>query len=126
MGRSANGQLSAQWRERLGRWRNSGLPIVEFCRREEISQASFFAWRKRLAGQRAVGARPRSRRRNHEAQPPRFVQLSPPAAWPTNGGVQITLPGGAVVALPPHASSVLVTGAIRAAMLPGGLEDRPC
>lgn len=125
MGRSANGLLSAQWRERLSRWRDSGLSIVEFCRREEISQASFFAWRKRLSNRRALarGAKPPGTEvASGEA---RFLELPPPA-WPTSGGVQITLPGGAVVALPPHASSALVAGAIRAAMLPPAAEDRSC
>jgi hypothetical protein len=125
MGRSANGLLSAQWRERLSRWRDSGLSIVEFCRREEISQASFFAWRKRLGVGRALargGKPPGAEVASREA---RFLE-APPPAWPLSGGVQITLPGGAVVALPPHASSEPVTGAIRAAMLLPAGEDRPC
>jgi hypothetical protein len=125
MGRLANGLLARQWRERLSRWRDSGLSIVEFCRREEISQASFFAWRKRLSNRRALargGKPPGAEVSSREA---RFLELPPPV-WPTSGGVQITLPGGAVVTLPPHASSELVTGAIRAAMLPGAGEDRPC
>lgn len=125
MGRSANGLLSAQWRERLNRWRDSGLSIVEFCRREEISQASFFAWRKRLGVERAFARGGKPGGAEVASREARFLEL-PPAAWPTSGGVQITLPGGAVVALPPHASSELVTGAIRAAMLPPAAEDRPC
>lgn len=125
MGRSANGLLARQWRERLSRWRDSGLSIVEFCRREEISQASFFAWRRRLGVGRSLvrgGKPPGAEVSSREA---RFLELPPPV-WPTSGGVQITLPGGAVVALPPHASSELVAGAIRAAMLPPAAEDRPC
>jgi hypothetical protein len=117
--------LAARWRERLGRWRQSGLSIAEFCRREEISQASFFAWRKRLSNRRALvrGGKPSGAEvASGEA---RFLELPPPA-WPTSGGVQITLPGGAVVALPPHASSEFVAGAIRAAMLLPAGEDRPC
>ncbi len=125
MGRSANGLLSAQWRERLSRWRDSGLSIVEFCRREEVSQASFFVWRKRLSNRRALARRDKPPGAEMGSQEARFLELPPPV-WPTSGGVQITLPGGAVVVLPPHASSELVTGAIRAAMLPGAREDRPC
>lgn len=125
MGRSANGLLARQWRERLSRWRDSGLSIVEFCRREEISQASFFAWRKRLSNRRALARGGTPSGTEVSRQEARFLELPPPA-WPTSGGVQITLPGGAVVTMPPHASSELVTGAIRAAMLPGAAEDRPC
>lgn len=108
-GRAANGALVARWQERISRWRSSGLPISEFCRREEISQPSFFAWRKRLAG--------------HRMKSPRFVEL-PPRAWPATSGVQIVLPGGAIVTLPPQAALELVTTAIRAAM--PAAEDRPC
>lgn len=39
------------WRERIERQRVSGLPIRRFCEREGISDASFFAWRKRLASE---------------------------------------------------------------------------
>lgn len=125
MGRLANGVLRAQWRERLSRWRDSGLSIVEFCRREEISQASFFAWRKRLGFGRALARRGKSPVAEVSSREPQFLEL-PAAVWPPSGGVRITLPGGAVVALPPLASSELVTGVIRAAMLPPAVEDRPC
>jgi hypothetical protein len=40
--------------------------------------------------------------------------------------VQITLPSGAVIALPAHASTELVTAAIRASLSSGAAEDRPC
>lgn len=111
MGRPANAALVARWQERLGRWRSSGLSISEFCRREEISQPSFFAWRKRLAG------------RNTKS--PRFVEL-PPLTWPATSGVQIALPGGATVTLPPQAATELVTAAIRAAMPASSSEERRC
>lgn len=40
---------SVRWRERLERWRSSGLSIRAFCRREGIGEPGFYAWRKRLA-----------------------------------------------------------------------------
>lgn len=125
MGRSVNGLLSAQWRERLSRWRDSGLSIVEFCRREEISQSSFFDWRKRLSNGRALargGKPPGAEVSSREAG---FLELPPPV-WPTSDGIRILLPGGATVALPAHVSADLITAAIRAAMLPPAGEDRPC
>lgn len=123
MGRSADVEVVRQWRDRVGRWRRSGLSIVEFCRREGISQASFFAWRKRLAGEDAARGRggPRVKETNGAG---RFVQLSP-SAWSQSSGVQIRLPSGAVVALPVDASAELVTAAIcAAAAMPA--ETRPC
>jgi hypothetical protein len=111
MGRLANAALAASWRERIGRWGSSGWSVAEFCRREGVSEPSFFAWRKRLAG------RP--------TKSPRFVEL-PPLAWPATAGVQIALPGGAIVTLSPQATTDLVTAAIRAAMPAPAAEVGPC
>jgi transposase len=125
MRRAADVALVAKWRERISRWRRSGLSITDFCQREEISQPSFFAWRKRLAGQRAVTSRRRSQRGDRDAPTPRLVQLPAPG-WATTAGVQIALPSGAVVTLPQHASTELVATAIRVAMVVPVSEDRPC
>ena len=48
MAHRTGGTASAQWQERLARWRQSGLSISEFCRREGVSPPSFYQWRKRL------------------------------------------------------------------------------
>ena len=41
--------LEHTWRRRLRRQASGGLPIPEFCQREGVSTASFYAWRRRLA-----------------------------------------------------------------------------
>jgi hypothetical protein len=41
--------LEHTWRLRLRRQAASGLSIPDFCAREEVSTASFYAWRRRLA-----------------------------------------------------------------------------
>lgn len=41
--------LEHTWRRRLRRQAVSGLSIPEFCSREGVSTASFYAWRRRLA-----------------------------------------------------------------------------
>lgn len=40
--------LESTWRRRLRRQAVSGLSILEFCAREGVSSASFYAWRRRL------------------------------------------------------------------------------
>jgi hypothetical protein len=125
MERSGSGALATRWRERISRWRQSGLSIAEFCRREQISQPSFFAWRKRLASRVAVRRRDKLPAAGGSGGEARFIELSPPR-WPTTNGVQITLPGGAVVALPQDASTELVVAAIRAASQVPAVEARPC
>jgi hypothetical protein len=41
--------LEHTWRLRLRRQAAGGLSIPEFCEREAVSTASFYAWRRRLA-----------------------------------------------------------------------------
>lgn len=49
MSRGAQVGKRAQWLDRLRRFARSKLPVSEFCRREQVSQASFYPWRRRLA-----------------------------------------------------------------------------
>jgi hypothetical protein len=38
------------WRDLIARWKTSGQPVRAFCATHRVSQASFYAWRQRLAG----------------------------------------------------------------------------
>jgi len=35
-----------QWRARLLRFQESGQTVAEFCRKEKVSEASLYRWRK--------------------------------------------------------------------------------
>ena len=50
--------LEHTWRRRLRRQAASGLAIPEFCARQGVSTASFYAWRRRLAAPPAAPADP--------------------------------------------------------------------
>jgi hypothetical protein len=52
-------------RRRLRRQAAGGLPIPEFCERQGVSSASFYAWRRRLAAPPATAP----------ADPPLFVPI---------------------------------------------------
>lgn len=39
----------AEWQARLARWNASSSTVGEFCRREGVSDASFYLWRRKLA-----------------------------------------------------------------------------
>ena len=41
MAKRVDGLKREEWRERLGKYDESGLTVVEFCRRERVSQRSF-------------------------------------------------------------------------------------
>jgi transposase-like protein len=109
----------AVWRERVWRQRRSGWSIAEFCDREDVSQASFYHWRKRLGEARQRSGPSAMHRRQREAANrvrPLFVPVEISTPQVNRGSVRIELPGGALVTLPEQASAELVTTAIRAAM----------
>src|SRR5262245_51516613 len=76
------------WQQRLERFRRSGLTVADFCQREHISVASFYAWKRRLATDPAPEPAPRF-------VPVRVV--TPPASAP----VELLLPSGLVLRLAP-------------------------
>ena len=39
---------SREWAERLERYERSGLTVARWCESEEVSEASFYYWRKKL------------------------------------------------------------------------------
>ena len=80
------------WVERLARFPDSGLTPAQFCTIEAVSWPSFYAWRRRLATEAAAPAD------SAVDQQPRLlpVRLQPPAP-----AVELVLPTGTVLRLPP-------------------------
>jgi hypothetical protein len=79
--------LEHTWRRRLNRQAAGGLSIPEFCRRERVSTASFYAWRRRLAAPSVTAP----------AGPPLFVPIRLDPAAPAGDtspdlGFEIELP----------------------------------
>jgi hypothetical protein len=79
-----------RWRELVERQSASGLSARAFCRREELSEASFYAWRRTI-GQRDV---PRASAQACPAFVPVAVTGGPRA------GFVLELSGGRVLRLP--------------------------
>jgi transposase-like protein len=82
MPRTANADVHDLWHQRLQRFARSGLSITAFCRREGVSQPSFYAWRRRLGN----GS-------------PRFLPVR--VVPPTGAPVEVLLPSGCVLRLSP-------------------------
>jgi transposase-like protein len=89
-GRRPDPSTHRRWQQRLDRFQTSGLTVADFCEREGISPASFYAWRRRYEAGQAPAA----------ANAPRLVPVrlvTPPASAP----VELLLPSGVVVRLSP-------------------------
>jgi transposase-like protein len=118
MGRRIDAALHAVWRRRWERYEGSSVTVAEFCRREGVSQATFYQWRKRLAPG-ATAAEPavtsgaaavRGRTAVPHSGQAAFVELAlAPAAV-----VEIELPNGVRVRVPADREQAL-RAAIRAA-----------
>jgi hypothetical protein len=117
MGRRIDVALHAAWRRRWERYEGSSVTVAEFCRREGVSEATFYQWRKRLApgisvALAATGGAAGARGRTtvpHSGQAA-FVALAlAPAAV-----VEMELPNGVRVRVPADREQALRV-AIRAA-----------
>lgn len=45
----SNSPLEGTWRDRVTRWKASGLNVRAFCRSEGLSEPSFYSWRRTIA-----------------------------------------------------------------------------
>ena len=60
MSRGSNPTKVAEWSDRLERFEDSGQSVTQFCVSEDVSQPSFYQWRKRLGViDRVRGGRPK-------------------------------------------------------------------
>jgi transposase len=100
MSRVASAEKRSQWRDRLQRFGRSQLSAAEFCRREQVSAASFYQWRRRLADESA-------RRRPTRAS---FVPVQvAPVQVAASIGVEVAFPNGARLTLPAHDHALIKT-----------------
>ena len=104
-----------QWRARLLRFQESGQTVAEFCRKEKVSEASLYRWRKELVN-RVASSRSRtpsadlrpgaskSRRSTapseRSASPFKPVQVKP--GPPAAACLTVRLPGGVQLAVNNH------------------------
>jgi hypothetical protein len=81
MGRRADNAKWHVWRDRLARFESSRRTVLDFCRAEGTSTASFYLWRKKLGGG-SVARTARRASRVLDGRPPRpaFVPVRLDAA----------------------------------------------
>jgi hypothetical protein len=102
-GRRPDPALEDLWRQRLQRFERSDLSAVAFCAKEGVSVPSFYAWRRRL-----------------QPSAPQTARLVPVRLFPAAAPVELLLPGGIVLRLPPGCDLDFVR------TLVATLGERPC
>jgi hypothetical protein len=96
------------WRRRLAQWKASGLKVGPFCEREGVTPTAFAHWRKEIRARDA---------RRAKAAEPLFV---PVRVAPVPVPLEVGLPGGRVVRVPPGFDPVHLRAVVAA------LEGPPC
>jgi hypothetical protein len=94
MSRVSDAEKVNVWSARLERFQRSDLTVARFCETEGVSQAAFYAWRKKIAN------RSESRRKQKDARP-RFqaVEVSAPVGKPEQRVATIRLAEGIEIEL---------------------------
>ena len=89
-GKPRDPRKEQQWRRWIVQWQSSGLSIRRFCEQHHLSQPSFYAWRREIQQRDAVA---------RTLVPVQFVPDDEPVAA---GIVEVVLPGGPTLRVPPR------------------------
>jgi hypothetical protein len=89
---------AAYWRRVVERQAKSGLSIARFCEREDVSPASFYNWRRRLAEE--AGERPA------------FVPVQ--VRDVSGSALEIVLPGAVTIRVPDGTARQTIVDALAA------------
>lgn len=81
------------WRRLLAKHGQSGLSVRAFCRREKLTEPSFYAWRRTIAERDETSGRPSKR-------PPAFVPAVMTSEPWRQDSIVIELSGGRALRLP--------------------------
>jgi hypothetical protein len=95
-------QLSV-WQDRIARQASSGLSVTKFCQQEQISEANYYYWRRKLNGstkrRKAASRRSGSPTERDPGDGAPFIQLPVPSprssAW-----IEIAAADGTLIRLP--------------------------
>lgn len=100
------------WREVIEGWRRSGGSVRQWCTQRQISEPSFYFWRKTLA-KRDVAAAPvppvrRRVRRKHAPAAMIPVEIVAPSNQPQSAPLEIILRGGTQILVRAHCQHALL------------------
>jgi hypothetical protein len=97
-----------EWRNRIAQWRASGQSVRAFCAERQLSEPSFYSWRRTITSRDDAATpvpKPITTDRPESADRPAFVPVRVVAASPTSGsaagGLELILSAGHVVRITP-------------------------
>ena len=90
MARRPDAVRQSHWLELIRRWRRSRITVREFCQRHQVSEASFFSWR-RVLRERGLLDEPRTTTAKALVKAPAFVKLTTLDAEPTVSTIELVL-----------------------------------
>jgi hypothetical protein len=105
------------WRSAVARQAASGLSVRAFCRREQLAESAFYAWRRTIAQRDGMTAGPVKSRR---AKASTFVPVVVTAAPRRDESIVIELAGGRVLRLPASMSAAWLAELAEALEARGG------
>ena len=113
-----NPEREAHWRRVMARHRESGFSIAEFCRRESISEANFYSWRRELrqrSSRRAsLNEAAKQDRSSSSAVIPSILPVRIDPAAGASDSLRIHWPGGVLVEMTRPVSQQEVAALLRA------------
>ena len=112
------------WREVIDGWRRSGGSVRQWCSQRQISEPSFYSWRRTLSERDAPVERkqPVHRKSRCKRAPTAMipVEIVSPSSAPQLAPLEITLGGGIQLLVRAHCESALLREALRALRLEHG------
>ena len=106
-GAPRNSAKERTWRRLLQQWRRSRMTIRDFCVEHEVSEQSFFAWRRTIAERDRQRGRSRTGGDGEMPDAPTFVPLrvvstpiSTPISTPAGTLIEVVLRDGCTVRVP--------------------------
>jgi hypothetical protein len=112
MARQRSVLTERMWRERVRRFRQSGVTVAEFCDFEGVSTASFYVWQRRLRHAGAVACEAGLAGQSDPGQ----ALFVPVSVRPVAAEVRIDVADGVVIRLPLDADERLLRSCLRAAV----------
>jgi transposase-like protein len=117
MARTSSAERQRFWQELFAKRATLGLSVAQVCEEAGVSQATFYAWRKRLQSSRRTGVAVGSRRGLKKAASPLVPVriISDRTAVDRASTMIVELPGAVRVQIPPGCEVATIQAVLQAA-----------